>query len=72
MAGAPSAGAGPGLLGEYFFFLALGMSLPFLKRPLSALGGHPHQGSLGKETLALDGETPGGLGWPSCLPPLTV
>lgn len=67
MPGAPSAGEGPGLLGEcfYFFFPWLwDCPVPVLGRPTSALGGH--QGGLGEETLALDGET---QGWPSYLSP---
>lgn len=57
----------------FFFFLALGLSRAIPREAtLSALGGHPCQGGLGKETLALDGETRGGLGWPSRLPPSTV
>lgn len=60
--------------GDAFFSFWFGECLvPFLEKPPSALGGHPHQARLGKETFALDGETRGdGLGWPSCLPPLTV
>lgn len=55
----------------FFFPWLWECPVPFLGRPPSALGGHPRQGGLGKETLALDGETQGGggLGWPSYLPP---
>lgn len=75
MPGAPSAAAGPGVLGEciYFVPLALGMSRAIPREAIPALGGHSWQGGLGKETLALDGETQGGgLGRPSCLPPFTL